>query len=311
MAHISASTDFVLVEHKGLLTVAGEAEAGGAFAQRRYRIGLGTANEENGAVGLARQRADQHLEADGQREGLVRLLAAEGDEVVLRGIADENVAVRDPAHGDVRHEWLSVRARNRDRERVRADELRAAVRVGEAGGRGGGENADEAALRKLAHPVAEHPRGEAVPGDDHARVLRRVRQLSLDDARERDVAERAAALPPFEPRPIDDALGLRLRIEPRERREPADARDAVTALPPRIGVEEVVREDGGIGLGEAERPKTRDDFVRAQAGTSGSDFTMPTPCSRFVAAIDSARPMIARVTSSPGAASTIGSPLSA
>jgi hypothetical protein len=31
----------------------------------------------------------------------------------------------------------------------------------------------------------------------------------------------------------------------------------VAALPPRIGIEEVIREDCGVGLGKAERPKAR------------------------------------------------------
>src|ERR671918_1956359 len=73
----------------------------------------------------------------------------------------------------------------------------------------------------------------------------------------------------------------------------------------------MVGQDGGVRVGKAECKQTPYDFVGAQAGTSGSDLTMPTPRSRFIAAIDSARPVIARETSSSGAASTIGSPSSA
>ena len=39
-------------------------------------------------MALARQRVDEHLQADGERERLVGLLAAERDEIVLRRLAD-------------------------------------------------------------------------------------------------------------------------------------------------------------------------------------------------------------------------------
>lgn len=53
---------------------------------------------------------------------------------------------------------------------------------------------------------------------------------------------------------------------------------------------EMVREDARFGLREAEPAQP---VVRVQAETSGSGFTIPTPCSRFVDAIASARPTIA------------------
>jgi hypothetical protein len=57
-----------------------------------------------------------------------------------------------------------------------------------------------------------------------------------------------------------------------------------------VGVLEVIGERASVGLIEAESVKL---VERVQAETSGSGLTMPTPSSRFVAAIASARPMIA------------------
>jgi hypothetical protein len=58
-------------------------QAGGAGAQRRDGIGLREGDDEDGAVALAaREGVDEQLEADREREGLVRLLATEGDEVL-------------------------------------------------------------------------------------------------------------------------------------------------------------------------------------------------------------------------------------
>jgi hypothetical protein len=57
-----------------------------------------------------------------------------------------------------------------------------------------------------------------------------------------------------------------------------------------VGVVEVIGERASVGFIEAESVKL---VERVQAETSGSGLTMPTPCSRFVAAIASARPMIA------------------
>ena len=75
-----------------------------------------------------------------------------------------------------------------------------------------------------------------------------------------------------------------------------------------IRVLEVVGKRPRIGLGEADRL----EFLESvQAERSGSGFTIPTPCSRFVAAIASARAMMACDTSASGSARTIGSPSSA
>jgi hypothetical protein len=142
--------------------------------------------------------------------------------------------------------------------------------------------------------------------DDEPRVLRRSGQLRLDDGRERQVAERAAALPALVALVRDDPLRPRGRVQVGERRQPVDAREAVALLATRLGVEEVVGEDTRIALVESERPQAAVDVLGAQLWTSGSGLTMPIPCSRFVSATASARAKIARETSASGSASTIG-----
>ncbi len=51
--------------------------------QSGHRVGLGPGDEQHGAVALARQRVDEQLQAEGERERLVRLVAAERDELLL------------------------------------------------------------------------------------------------------------------------------------------------------------------------------------------------------------------------------------
>ena len=62
--------------------VAGQPDAGGELAQRRHRIGFRPRDEQHGAVALvAHERVDEQLQAERERERLVRLLAAERDEL--------------------------------------------------------------------------------------------------------------------------------------------------------------------------------------------------------------------------------------
>ena len=67
-----------------LLGIARQPDAGGELPQRRHRIGLRPRDEEDRAVPLvAHERVDEQLQAERERERLVRLLAAERDELVL------------------------------------------------------------------------------------------------------------------------------------------------------------------------------------------------------------------------------------
>ena len=110
------------------------------------------------------------------------LFAPEWHEVVFGSLAREHGAVGDTTHRDVADDRTPIRARDADREWIRAGERRAAVRVRESRRRGRGQRGDQAAVGELPHPVAEHPRGEAVRRDDDARPLGRVGELGIEIA---------------------------------------------------------------------------------------------------------------------------------
>jgi hypothetical protein len=105
-----------------------------------------------------------------------------------------------------------------------------------------------------------------------------------------------------------ELLRLSGGIQVRERFQPGDPGSSVTRPSAPVGVFEMVGQETSVGLAEPER---FDFLENAQAETSGSGFRIPTPCSRFVAAIASASPTIASETSASGSAKTIGSPSSA
>jgi hypothetical protein len=296
------------MEESPASAIAGQSDARGPRAQARDRIVLGAGDDEHCAVVLSRECLDECPEADRESEGLVRPVASEGDQFLLGGRARDHVSVGDPTHGDVRDERTSVRARHRDRERIRPGERRSAVGVREAGRRRGRQGRDEPTVGEPPHPVTEEPCREAAGGDDHPRTVRRFAELRLDDSRKREVADGAVSVPVLVPELGEDAKRLRVRVQILQGAEPGDAGDAVARPAAAVGVLEVVGEETGVFVGEAER----DEIVeRAQAETSGRGLTIPTPCSRFVAAIASARARIARDTSASGSASTIGSPSSA
>src|SRR5207249_4149598 len=120
----------------------------------------------------------------------------------------------------------------------------------------------ETAVGEPARPVAEHPGREAALCDDDARVRGRIGELRVADRRERQVAERAAAVPSLVTRLRDDAFRGRRRIDVRQRRQPVDAAEAVAALPATLGVEEVVGKRLRIALREAESGETRGGLHR-------------------------------------------------
>ena len=88
-------------------------------------------------------------------------------------------------------------------------------------------------------------------------MLGRVRQLSVDDASQRDVAERSPTLPALEAGLGGRPLWPGGRVELRQGREPADSRDAVPPLAPRVGVQEMVGENSRVRVVEAERSQPR------------------------------------------------------
>jgi hypothetical protein len=289
------------------LAVAREADGAGGIAKRGHRIVLRTRHEEDRAVLLSRQRPDEHLQPDGEREGLVRLLAAEREELCLVGGARQDVAVRDLSHGDVGDEWPPVRARDSEGEGVRSRKRRPAIRTAETPRRGRRQRGDETSLSQAAHPVAEKAGREAARREDDPPSFGRLGELCLDDPCKRHVPERAFAVPALVAGLGGQAARVGSWVE-LDLTEPRDPGDPVTRPATAIGVLEVVCQNPRLGLAEAELPEL---LERAQAETSGSGLTMPTPCSRFVASIASASATIARETSASGSASTIGSPSSA
>ena len=61
------------------LVAAGEADTRGELAERRHRVGLRPGDEQHRAEAVVgRERVDEELQPDRERERLVRLLAAEG-----------------------------------------------------------------------------------------------------------------------------------------------------------------------------------------------------------------------------------------
>ena len=89
--------------------------------------------------------------------------------------------------------------------------------------------------------------------DDQPGGFGRVLELAITDCGEGQIAERASSFPALVASLRDHALGLGDRIEPIERLEPVDARQAVAALAPAFGIEEVLGQRSRVLLGEAER----------------------------------------------------------
>ena len=269
---------------------------------------LRTRHEKDRAVLLSRESGNEHVQPDSESEGFMRLLAPERDKVVRWRLAGEHVAVRDLAHGDVCDQRMAIGARDRDREWVRPRQRGPAVRMPEPGRRRCRERRREPAFREPPHPVTEKASRKRVRSDDEPRAGGRIEDLSLDDASEHQVAEGAVARPTLVAVLDDDALRPSGGVEVGERREPVDARGPVPGTIAPVGGLEMIGEYARLGLREAEGSEP---VVGVQAETSGSGFTMPIPCSRFVEAIACARPTIACETSVSGSASTIGSPSSA
>jgi uncharacterized cupin superfamily protein len=89
--------------------------------------------------------------------------------------------------------------------------------------------------------------------DDQARRFRRILELACADRRERQISERAPALPTLETGLGDHALGFCGRIEARQGLEPVDTRQTVPALAAPFGVEKVVGKGAGVLFRETER----------------------------------------------------------
>ncbi len=99
------------------------------------------------------------------------------------------------------------------------------------------------------------PVGKAALGDDDPGMRRRTRERRPDDLVQHEVAERAAAVPALEALFRDQPVGPRAGVD-LEPLEPVDAREAVSHLPPSLGVGEVLDEhvDGSVGKPERLEP---------------------------------------------------------
>src|SRR5262249_51957274 len=110
------------------------------------------------------------------------------------------------------------------------------------------------------------------PRDDQARVLGTVHERGLDDRRQRQVAERAVAVPALVLVLVHLAPRARLRVDVGKRLQPVDPREPVPGLAVRLGEEEVVRERPRRAVVEPERAKPLD---RVHYDRTVSGFTMP------------------------------------
>src|SRR5204862_4608866 len=127
------------------------------------------------------------------------------------------------------------------------------------------------------HPVAERARGEAVRGDDDARAFGQLRELRVAHGLEREVAERAPAVPALVALLGDDPLRPRVRPQVGKRLEPLDSRVPVPELAAALGVVEVVEERLRVGLAEAEPAEPPQRLVRLQARIRRPPAGTPAP----------------------------------
>ena len=205
-------------------------------------------DDEHGAVLRTGERADEQLEADGERERLVRLLPAEGDELLGPCGPGEDVPVRHGSHGHVRDD----RPPSLDGIAIASGFV--PVSGGPPSGCGSRRGevavsaADEAGSGETAHPVPEDTRREAALRDDHARVRRRAREHRAHDLVEHEVAERAVPVPALEPvlgeEPARASCGVDLL-----RLEPGHAGQPMPVLSAPVGVREVREQDlDGVGI---------------------------------------------------------------
>ena len=88
-------------------------------------------------------------------------------------------------------------------------------------------------------------------GDDDPRVSRRGRDLRRADCTQREVAERAAAVPALEALLGLEPLGASVDVD-LTAGEPLDPRQPVAALAATLGVQEVIGQELRLALGEAE-----------------------------------------------------------
>jgi hypothetical protein len=198
----------------------------------------------------------------------VGLLTTERAQLVLARAAGENVAIGEVSHRDVGDDRAAVRRRHRNRERVRAGELRPALRMTETTWRGRRQRRDETAVSEAPHPVAEHTGRKCRAAHDEPGMLGRVRELGLAHRMQDEVAERALSVPALVSRLGDDLPRLRVRPELVPGLEPLDPADTVPLAAGGLGREEVRSEHLDVGGAEPKRFESKLRLVRRQAAAS-------------------------------------------
>src|SRR5205085_2609579 len=214
------------------LAVAGKADAGGERTERRDRIGLRPRDEEDGAVPLLPyERVDEQLQPERERERLVRLLAAERDELLLLRQPGDDVAPRDGTHRGIDDDRVAAAAGDPDRKRVRPGELGATRRMPEPARRGRSQHADPAAVREAPDVVPEHPRRERPLADEEPCMRGRLLELDAHDAPEHEIADGAATVPALVSVLLVEQPRLGRGVVALEPLEPRNPRVAVSLLP--------------------------------------------------------------------------------
>src|SRR6185503_6882713 len=175
------------------------------------------------------------------------------------------------------------------------------------------QHADETAVGKPPHMMAEHPGRERPLAHHEARVRGRVLELRAHDPPEHEVADRTTAVPALEAVLLLEQRRLGARLVPLEPLEPRDPRVTVSLLAALLGAVEVRPQLLRIGLAEAERAQPGQALVsvhatswrgdlrrprrrprRARAGRAGARAGTRVRCTRAPASPDPARSAAAR-----------------
>src|SRR5947208_467937 len=217
---------------------------------------------------LPHEGVDEKLQPERDRERLVRLLAAERDELLLLRQPGDDVAPRDGTHRGIDDDRVAAAAGNPDRKRVRPRELGATRRVPEPARRGRSQHADQAAVREAPDVVPEHPCGERPLADEEPCMRGRLLELDAHDAPEHEIADGATAVPALESVLLVEQPRLGRRVVALEPLEPRNPRVAVSLLPASFGRVEVPPQLLRVGVGEAERTQPAQALAGVHASLS-------------------------------------------
>ena len=224
----------------GALPGAGQAHA--RRAQRRHRVGLGPRDEQHGAVpGSRTSESTRSCRPSASANALCHCSPPNGTSCSSLASPAIDVAPGDGAHRDVDDDRLAVRARDADRERVRAGELRPPRAARAARGEVAVSTRDEAGVGEPPHVVAEHPGRERALADDEPRMLGRLaRSARRRRARARGSRWRRSPSQRSKPSARRRSRGSAPASKPSSVSSHVDARVPVPRLAALLGVVEVL-----------------------------------------------------------------------